>query len=119
MTATKDLVVASVARVIGTQRRGESMALSYTNNVGGRSMRGGRANDGWTWALAAWAEIADREPLVTVAAKRGSADRVKVAPWRFGKVSAWTYLTERAEDRLWGGPARQMIDELAKRGIER
>lgn len=127
MSELRALVAPPLARMLACSRRAEGAYLSYIRSVmgggpdptGKRTGRGGRLNDGMTWALTAWAEIADREPLVTHQRRAGHMERVRTRPWRDGKASAWTYLESRAQDKLWGGPARQMLADLERRGITR
>lgn len=116
--AAADFVVGPLARVLRSRRRAESMALSYTGPDGNRVVRGGRATDGNTWALAAWAEIMGLEPVITHRPRQGAPRKVLTRPWRHGKTSAWAYLEEAAKDKLFGAPARQALADLSKRGLD-
>ena len=125
MTATASLVNPRLARMLAGTRRAEGAYLSYVRSVAGggpdpagrRAGRGSRLNDGHSWPLAAWAEILDRDPRINVKRTARGTERVQVQPWRDGKASAWTYLQERAGDRLFGGSARQMLADLERRGV--
>lgn len=117
-----------LARMLRSTRRGEGAALTYVTSAAGGGPhpdgkrtfpRGSRINDGYSWVLAAWAEILDRSPLFTCQASAGSRERVTISPWRNGKVSAWAYLDETALDPIMGGSAKQMLADLERRGVIR
>ena len=105
-----------LARMMRCSRRADPASLSYTNDLGQRYTRGGRLNDGITLATAAWAEIMDREPTYTVRPTRTSRERVTVRPWRHGRADAWTYLKLTAQDRVFGGFARDLLARLERDG---
>lgn len=120
MTLTPDLLAPPLARMMRSQRRAEAISLSYNriDRPDRRAVRGSRLADGFSWALAAWAEIMDLEPLINHRRTKTSAEWVHTRPWRKGKESAWFYLTETAKDPYKKGAAIQMLDNLKTHGIE-
>jgi hypothetical protein len=128
--STADFLAPPLARMARCSRRAENVGLSYVRTIlvdgvgvadptGRRTNRASRLLDAYSLATAAWAEITDREPTIAHRARLTDTyhDQVRTRPWKNGKDSAWGYLQWMAADRLWGGPARQIMGQLARSGL--